>query len=61
MSDLVARTGRHQQRYEDGYRLVAGCVPFRYKSCEDDSSSEKIVEVLMINSPSGPGLLFPKV
>jgi len=24
MSDLVARTGRHQQRYEDGYRLVAG-------------------------------------
>ena len=21
---LVARTGRHQQRYEDGYRLVAG-------------------------------------
>ena len=26
-----------------------------------DPSSEKIVEVLMINSPSGPGLLFPKV
>lgn len=23
--------------------------------------SEKIVEVLMINSTSGPGLLFPKV
>ncbi|CAK8561107.1 unnamed protein product [Lathyrus sativus] len=60
MCDLVARTGRHQQRYEDGFRLVAGCVPFRYKSCEDDSSSEKIVEVLLINSPSGPGLLFPK-
>ncbi|GAU37593.1 hypothetical protein TSUD_365140 [Trifolium subterraneum] len=62
MSDLVARTGRHQQRYENGYRLVAGCVPFRYKSSGDkDSSSEKIIEVLMINSPSGPGLLFPKV
>ncbi|KAK2354121.1 Nudix hydrolase 16, mitochondrial [Trifolium repens] len=61
MSDLVARTGRHQQRYENGYRLVAGCVPFRYKSSgDDDSSSEKIIEVLMINSPSGPGLLFPK-
>ncbi|KAG4947345.1 Nudix hydrolase 16, mitochondrial [Glycine soja] len=62
MSELVARTGRHQQRYENGYRLVSGCVPFRYKSSNDcgDPSSEKIVEVLMINSPSGPGLLFPK-
>lgn len=26
MSDLVARTGRHQQRYEDGFRLVAGYI-----------------------------------
>lgn len=24
MSELVARTGRHQQRYDDGCRLVAG-------------------------------------
>ncbi|KAM0948827.1 hypothetical protein DsansV1_C06g0063521 [Dioscorea sansibarensis] len=24
MCDLVARTGRHQQRYQDGYRLIAG-------------------------------------
>lgn len=24
ITTLVARTGRHQQRYEDGYRLVAG-------------------------------------
>ncbi|KAK7405534.1 hypothetical protein VNO78_06921 [Psophocarpus tetragonolobus] len=63
MAELVARTGRHQQRYENGYRLVAGCVPFRYKSYNDDSgdsSSKKILEVLLINSPSGPGLLFPK-
>ncbi|KNA11891.1 hypothetical protein SOVF_130740 [Spinacia oleracea] len=62
MSELVARTGRHQQRYEDGCRLVAGCVPFRYRSCNesDGTESEKIVEVLMINSTSGPGLLFPK-
>jgi hypothetical protein len=26
MCDLVARTGRHLQRYEGGRRLVAGCV-----------------------------------
>ncbi|KAK9282707.1 hypothetical protein L1049_010927 [Liquidambar formosana] len=62
MSDLVARTGRHQQRYEDGRRLVAGCIPFRYGNSDEssDTKSEKLVEVLMIDSPSGPGLLFPK-
>ncbi|CAL1361073.1 unnamed protein product [Linum trigynum] len=62
MSELVARTGRHQQRYEGGCRLVAGCIPFRYRECDEnaDTDSEKIVEVLMINSTSGPGLLFPK-
>ncbi|CAN1813579.1 Nudix hydrolase 16, mitochondrial [Linum perenne] len=63
MSDLVARTGRHQQRYEGGCRLVAGCIPFRYRECDEneDTNSEKVVEVLMITSASGPGLLFPKV
>ncbi|OAY53371.1 nudix hydrolase 16, mitochondrial isoform X1 [Manihot esculenta] len=62
MSELVARTGRHQQRYDDGCRLVAGCIPFRYRNYNenDDTVAEKIVEVLMINSTSGPGLLFPK-
>uniref|UniRef100_A0A803MJ72 Nudix hydrolase domain-containing protein n=1 Tax=Chenopodium quinoa TaxID=63459 RepID=A0A803MJ72_CHEQI len=62
MSELVARTGRQQQRYEDGCRLVAGCIPFRYRNSaeSDGTESEKIVEVLMINSTSGPGLLFPK-
>ncbi|KAJ4720402.1 Nudix hydrolase 16, mitochondrial-like protein [Melia azedarach] len=62
MSDLVARTGRHQQRYENGCRLVAGCIPFRYRDSEEirNDDSAKILEVLMINSTSGPGLLFPK-
>ncbi|KAG9457358.1 hypothetical protein H6P81_001866 [Aristolochia fimbriata] len=60
MTDLVARTGRHQQRYEDGCRLVAGCIPFRYKDDDFSSKSNETVEVLMINSQSGPGLLFPK-
>ncbi|PQQ06081.1 nudix hydrolase 16 mitochondrial [Prunus yedoensis var. nudiflora] len=89
MCDLVARTGRHQQRYEAGCRLVAGVnkiisvIRFgeivieamivgkllkyesglvRYKNSDEtgDANSEKIIEVLMINSPSGPGLLFPK-
>ncbi|KDP29264.1 hypothetical protein JCGZ_16653 [Jatropha curcas] len=62
MSELVARTGRHQQRYDSGCRLVAGCIPFKYRSCDknEDGTCEKVVEVLMINSNSGPGLLFPK-
>ncbi|KAL6509018.1 Nudix hydrolase 16, mitochondrial [Orobanche gracilis] len=63
MTELVARTGRHQQRYEGGYRLIAGCIPFRYRNVKEDgnNTSGKIVEVLMINSTSGPGLLFPKL
>lgn len=63
MCDLVARTGRLQQRYEDGRRLVAGCIPFRYRDNNDETSGgeqKRLVEVLMINSQSGPGLLFPK-
>ncbi|GLT81054.1 hypothetical protein SLA2020_524620 [Shorea laevis] len=62
MCDLVARTGRHQQRYEAGCRLVAGCIPFRLRCSDEsgDADTEKIVELLMINSTSGPGLLFPK-
>ncbi|XP_035544734.1 nudix hydrolase 16, mitochondrial-like [Juglans regia] len=62
MSELVARTGRHQQRYNEGCRLVAGCVPFKDTNGigSSDGTSKKDVEVLMINSTSGPGLLFPK-
>ncbi|XP_052173552.1 nudix hydrolase 16, mitochondrial-like [Diospyros lotus] len=62
MSELVARTGRHQQRYEAGFRLIAGCIPFRYRNFVEGNgdTSAKDVEVLMINSTSGPGLLFPK-
>ncbi|ONM29392.1 nudix hydrolase 16, mitochondrial [Zea mays] len=63
MCDLVARTGRHLQRYENGRRLVAGCIPFRYMDIDDgasDDEQKKLVEVLMISSQSGPGLLFPK-
>lgn len=42
---------------------IVRCIPFRYRKSDEggEATSEKIVEVLMINSPSGPGLLFPKV
>ena len=43
--------------------FIDRCIPYRFRDyCEDgDADSAKVVEVLMINSPSGPGLLFPKV
>lgn len=39
------------------------CIPFRYRDSDFDSDEKpkKVVEVLMISSTSGPGLLFPKV
>lgn len=39
------------------------CIPYKYRDSGEssDENLERIVEVLMINSPSGPGLLFPKV
>lgn len=43
--------------------IFSRCIPFKYKSLgeNDNDEPEKVVEVLMINSNSGPGLLFPKV
>lgn len=39
------------------------CIPFRHRDLaeNEDANAREIVEVLMINSTSGPGLLFPKV
>ncbi|KAH6559111.1 hypothetical protein KP509_1Z027400 [Ceratopteris richardii] len=61
LPSLVARTGRYQQRYDNGYRLVAGCVPFRYRyGCSIDKDMQDDLEVLMVTTQGGPGLLFPK-
>lgn len=56
---LVARTGRHLQRYDTvGYRQVVGCIPYRYSETEANKSVE--LEVLVISSQKGEGMLFPK-
>ncbi|KAJ7539059.1 hypothetical protein O6H91_11G075500 [Diphasiastrum complanatum] len=60
MTALVARTGREQQRYEHGYRLVAGCIPYRYKEEVYTHNPEQTLEVLMVTSQRGKGRLFPK-
>ncbi|KAK4278036.1 hypothetical protein QN277_015935 [Acacia crassicarpa] len=55
---LVSRTGRELQRYRKGRRQVVGCIPYRYKMEEQGSIEE--LEVLVISSQKGKGMLFPK-
>ncbi|KAF3445185.1 hypothetical protein FNV43_RR14879 [Rhamnella rubrinervis] len=52
MIALVSRTGRHLQRYSNGRRQVVGCIPYKYKAGE--------LQVLVISSKKGKGMLFPK-
>ncbi|KAL6634462.1 hypothetical protein ACP70R_027133 [Stipagrostis hirtigluma subsp. patula] len=63
----AARKGRLRQRYDNEYRLVAGCVPYRVKkddegnpcsSAGDDDPAQ--VEVLMISTPNRTDMVFPK-
>ncbi|KAL4191949.1 hypothetical protein AMTRI_Chr06g169830 [Amborella trichopoda] len=63
MSDIPARTGRHRQLYgKDGFRLVAGCIPYRLIDLVDDHIGSVVdrLEVLMISSPNRHDLVFPK-
>ncbi|XP_042504178.1 nudix hydrolase 18, mitochondrial-like [Macadamia integrifolia] len=67
MVSLVSRTGRNLQRYREGRRIVVGCVPYRYKngkhpSCESTNTidDEGELEILVISSQKGHGMLFPK-
>ncbi|KAL9229378.1 hypothetical protein vseg_004850 [Gypsophila vaccaria] len=60
---LVARQGRHRQLYEDNFRLVSGCIPYRVKTRYEDDYTNCIqdsLEVLMISSPNRHDLVFPK-
>nr|ABR18248.1 unknown [Picea sitchensis] len=60
--ELTARTGRHQQRYDNEYRLVAGCIPYRYKESGEacNGTVNRELEVLMVLSRGGTALIFPK-
>ncbi|CAL9762836.1 unnamed protein product [Musa acuminata subsp. burmannicoides] len=59
---LLARKGRHLQRYENQLRLVAGCIPYKIIGKPDNQSGDLInrVEVLMISSPGRHDFVFPK-
>ncbi|KAJ7971796.1 Nudix hydrolase-like protein [Quillaja saponaria] len=62
MSCFQARTGRDKQRYENNFRLVSGCIPYRLIENNRDHSSdtENKIEVLMVSSPNRDDLVFPK-
>ncbi|ERM95843.1 hypothetical protein AMTRI_Chr04g185230 [Amborella trichopoda] len=61
MVSLMSRTGRHLQRYDNGRRLIAGCIPYRFTTEKlSDNGEGKTLEVLMISSQKGCSLLFPK-
>ncbi|XP_022989718.1 nudix hydrolase 13, mitochondrial [Cucurbita maxima] len=64
MSTVLARTGRDRQRYDDHFRLVSGCIPFRLiedsDEVHDQCDIENKIEVLMVSSPNRDDLVFPK-
>ncbi|KAJ6800882.1 nudix hydrolase 17, mitochondrial-like [Iris pallida] len=67
MACIVARQGRHMQRYNSGRRLVVGCIPYRFKttsnnpgSIDHDDDRPRLVEILVITSQKGYGMMFPK-
>ncbi|XP_008812471.1 nudix hydrolase 17, mitochondrial-like [Phoenix dactylifera] len=62
MVSLVSRQGRQLQRYTSaGGRLVVGCIPYKFKidePCKD--GVDQAMEVLVISSQKGHGMMFPK-
>ncbi|KAJ4710061.1 Nudix hydrolase mitochondrial-like [Melia azedarach] len=57
---LVSRSGRQLQRYDNmGRRQVVGCIPYRYRNGGDGEIGDEL-EVLIITSQKGQGMMFPK-
>mmetsp|Transcript_1394 Transcript_1394/g.8600 ORF Transcript_1394/g.8600 Transcript_1394/m.8600 type:complete len:217 (-) Transcript_1394:3162-3812(-) len=70
MGDMVAREGRDLQRYDErGRRLLAGSIPWRLAETPDvqgewnrdpSQGQTKGLEVLLVSSRRGDGLVLPK-
>ncbi|XP_073269140.1 nudix hydrolase 17, mitochondrial-like [Primulina huaijiensis] len=62
--DMPSRTGRHLQRYSQGFRLVVGCIPYRVRETNKSAQIHEIsvddLEVLLISSQKSPRMMFPK-
>ncbi|KAL0354995.1 UNVERIFIED_CONTAM: Nudix hydrolase 17, mitochondrial [Sesamum radiatum] len=59
-----SRSGRHMQRYNQGFRQVVGCVPYRIRktneSPEIHGTLVEDLEVLLISSQKSQRMMFPK-
>ncbi|KAL8464412.1 hypothetical protein ACS0TY_034077 [Phlomoides rotata] len=59
-----SRSGRHMQRYNQGLRLVVGCIPYRIKDPNKTSTIHRTLiedlEVLLISSQKSARMMFPK-
>ncbi|KAH0460552.1 hypothetical protein IEQ34_011215 [Dendrobium chrysotoxum] len=61
MVSMTARQGRQLQRYTStGGRLVAGCIPYKFNVNCSSSDLLNSLEVLVISSQKGHGMMFPK-
>ncbi|XP_075514453.1 nudix hydrolase 18, mitochondrial-like [Primulina tabacum] len=64
LGSLPSRTGRHLQRYSQGFRHVVGCIPYRIRKTNDSpqihETSIDDLEVLLISSQKSPRMMFPK-
>ncbi|XP_039124144.1 nudix hydrolase 17, mitochondrial-like [Dioscorea cayenensis subsp. rotundata] len=62
MTAMVSRQGRQFQRYNNsGRRRVVGCIPYKFNLNKSSSEGvDKRVEVLVISSQKGYGMMFPK-
>ncbi|GFP89443.1 nudix hydrolase 17 mitochondrial [Phtheirospermum japonicum] len=61
---LPSRTGRHLQRYNQGFRQVVGCIPYRIRKTNKSplvhGTHIEDLEVLLISSQKSPRMMFPK-
>ncbi|KAL2478950.1 Nudix hydrolase 17 [Forsythia ovata] len=61
---LPSRTGRDLQRYNQGFRQVVGCIPYRYRKTSKSHAIQgaliEEVEVLLISSQKSTRMMFPK-
>lgn len=60
---LPSRTGRQLQRYNQGFRQVVGCIPYRIRRTNKASlipGNIEDLEVLLITSQKSQRVMFPK-
>ncbi|EYU21840.1 hypothetical protein ABFS83_09G071100 [Erythranthe nasuta] len=64
LASSPSRAGRHLQRYNQGFRLVVGCIPYRIRKNNNSPTIHgtliEDLEVLLISSQKSPRMMFPK-